>query len=999
MIDNILKRILFLSFILFPAITLADTFLPAHNLSVHFDLGKGKISGISEITLPVGQRTMVAMAGLTVRSVSVRGKLVSIESAIDEFNYEQKNADDVLTIVYEAVFEGLPEADTETNPGVVMGNLISPSGISLTGGWHPTFAGLAHYRLTAILPKGFVGISEANEIVKIKQTDGSRLFTFLFPHPLEGISLVAGTFIVEQTRFDDVDIYTYFHPEDAELAETYRTYARKYIDMYQNMIGAYPFRRFSIVENILPTGYAMPTFTLLGKDVVKLPFIVDTSLGHEILHQWFGNSVYVDYESGNWSEGLTTYLADHTYKEREGLGWKYRKELLTSFQNYVTEKNDFPLSDFSYRKNRASGSIGYGKTAMVFHMLKNLIGEEQFIQALKSFINRNQFRVASWDDLKNAFETESGKELDWFFTQWIERPGIPEVVLEDISVSFRGSRKVISARVLQKGPVYRLEIPVTILLEDSEITNTYTIDDELLTLNIEIDNDPVALIVDYHYDLFRTLTEEELPPVISGLLGDSNRLFVLPEGKDEEYVSAGALFEEMGFTRAAERTLSYEYIKNASLIIPGKDTKLTQQLFGKVVIPDNDFWFSVKRNPYNPQKEIALMAGSSPSDIYAYARKIAHYGKYSTIIFDNGRNVKKQITDSSRGMGEGLTLDVLGIHMPKMLDFQNIIDRISDKQIIYIGESHDRFEHHRVQFEVIRALHENNIKIAIGMEMFQKPFQSVLDDYISGTIDEKEFLKKSEYFERWRFDYNLYRDILHYAKAHTIPIIALNLDRDIVATVSQRGIQDLSDEERGKLPEHIDLSNDVYKKRLQEFFEQHGQSARRNFDFFYQAQVIWDETMALNLDAYIREHPEYSVVVLAGIGHMAFGSGIPERAFRRNNRSYAIILNEENPEQGIADYILYPAELNAPESPKLMVILEKHENGVEISGFSPGSVSEKAGLVKGDIIVSLDETAVEGIDDVRIFLLDKKKNDTITVTVLRKRFLFGPVTKEIQVTL
>jgi aminopeptidase N len=103
---------------------------------------------------------------------------------------------------------------------------------------------------------------------------------------------------------------------------------------------------------------------------------------------------------------------------------------------------------------------------MVFHMLKNLIGEEQFIQALKSFINQNQFRVASWDDLENAFEAESGKELDWFFTQWIERPGTPEVVLEDVSLSFRGSRKVISARVLQKGPVYRLHIPVTILLEE-----------------------------------------------------------------------------------------------------------------------------------------------------------------------------------------------------------------------------------------------------------------------------------------------------------------------------------------------------------------------------------------------------------------------------------------------------------------------------------------------------------------------------------------------------
>lgn len=995
------KRVWFmmLMILLLPAIGRAEISFPAHNLTVRFDLDKGALSGISEIVLPAGQKTTVSVSGLTILSASVSGKRLPVESGISELDYEQKNAQDVLTIIYEAVFRKLPETDTLTNPGVVMGNLISRDGISLTGGWYPFVSGLAHYRLTAILPKGFEGISEADEIIEKEQTDESRSFTFLFPHPREGISLVAGAFVVEQERFADIDIYTYFFPEDAALAETYRTATQKYIDLYQNMIGAFPFRRFSIVENILPTGYALPTFTLLGKDVVKLPFIVHTSLGHEILHQWLGNSVYVDDESGNWSEGLTTYLADHNYKEQEGLGWEYRKELLTSFQNYVTEENDFPLSDFSYRKNRASRAVGYGKTAMIFHMLKNLIGEDHFMQALKSFIKQNQFRFASWDDLQHAFEAASNTELNWFFSQWIERPGIPEIGIEDVSLAFRDSRKVLSAKVLQKGPGYRLYVPVTVLMEDGEITSIYTIDDESVTIEFEIDGDPVALIVDSHYDLFRKLSQKELPPVISGVLGDSNRLFVIPEGKDEDYAFAGALFEEMGFTKTSERALSYEDIKDASLIIPGKDTKLAKELFGTVIIPDDDFWFSVKRNPYNPEKEIALMSASSPSDIDSYAGKITHYGKYSTIIFDNGRTIKKQIEHSSRGIAEDLSLDVVGVHMPNVLDLGGIIERVSNKQIIYIGESHDRFEHHRVQFEIIQALHRSNARIAIGMEMFQEPFQGVLDDYISKTIDEPAFLKKSEYFKRWGFDYNLYRDILHYARAYAIPVIALNTDRDIVAAVSEKGIQALSDEQRGLLPEYIDLSNDEYKERLKEFFEQHGQSSQRNFDFFYQAQIIWDETMAQNLNAYIREHPDYAVVVLAGIGHMAFGSGIPERAFRLNGRPYAIILNGEHPEQGIADYLLYPSELNAPESPQLMVILEERKDGVEISRFSPGSVSEKAGLVKGDLIVSLDGTAVEDIDDIRIFLLNKKKGDTITVTVVRRRFLFGTVTKQIKVTL
>src|SRR5208337_4444995 len=101
--------------------------------------------------------------------------------------------------------------------------------------------------------------------------------------------------------------------------------------------------RFSIVENSMPVGYSMPTYTVLGQAVVRLPFIPETSLGHEILHQWFGNSVYVDYAGGNWAEGLTSFLADHLYEEEKGRGKEYRKGLLIDFASYVNDKNDFPL--------------------------------------------------------------------------------------------------------------------------------------------------------------------------------------------------------------------------------------------------------------------------------------------------------------------------------------------------------------------------------------------------------------------------------------------------------------------------------------------------------------------------------------------------------------------------------------------------------------------------------------------------------------------------------
>jgi uncharacterized iron-regulated protein len=124
-----------------------------------------------------------------------------------------------------------------------------------------------------------------------------------------------------------------------------------------------------------------------------------------------------------------------------------------------------------------------------------------------------------------------------------------------------------------------------------------------------------------------------------------------------------------------------------------------------------------------------------------------------------------------------------------------------------------------------------------------------------------------------------------------------------------------------EVPEYFDLSDMDYRERLREFFGRHAGSGERNFDFFYQAQVLWDESMAYNLDDFVRKNPDYKVVVLAGTGHMTFGSGIPKRSFRLNSRDYAVILNEGDIEKDVADFVLFPTSLAMPDSPKLGVLL------------------------------------------------------------------------------
>jgi membrane-associated protease RseP (regulator of RpoE activity) len=172
-----------------------------------------------------------------------------------------------------------------------------------------------------------------------------------------------------------------------------------------------------------------------------------------------------------------------------------------------------------------------------------------------------------------------------------------------------------------------------------------------------------------------------------------------------------------------------------------------------------------------------------------------------------------------------------------------------------------------------------------------------------------------------------------------------------------------------------------------------------DFMNFYQSQIIWDETMAQSVDEYLRKNPDDRMVVLAGGGHLIFGSGIPKRAFRRNGLDYAILLNDESVERKIADFLLFPEPITPVKAPKLMVMLKKEGNRVKVAGFGEQSVAEKAGIRKDDLIVSLDGEKVSGIEDIQLFLFYKKPGDSVTVTVLRKRFLFGEREMRFEVTL
>lgn len=957
---------------------------PEYDLSVSFDLSKSKITGVARLPVREGNPVAFRIGRLVICGVHLDRQEVGFRSGGGALRVVPPKSG-TLEIHYEGVFEAAPPAWASrdgTFPGV-----IGREGIFLMSAWYPQVETLAKYRLRAALPAGYLAVSEAERIEKVDLGDTVR-FAFEFERPVDGITLVAtARYRVTEERFRGVELSAYFFPEDQTLARRYLDYTKRYIELYEKLLPPFPFRRFAVVENFLPTGSSMPTYALLGQEVVRLPFIVETSLGHEILHQWFGNQVYVRGERGNWTEGLTTYLADHFYEEQKGAGWRYRKEILIDHESYVRDRG-FPLKEFTHRFDSASRSIGYGKSAMVFHMLRQLAGDEAFFGALSDFIRRWQFQRASWEDLKDAFEERLGRDLAWFFSQWVERKGLPEIQASDLRVERGGTAFALSFDLTQKGDIYQLDVPVSVVYRSGgEKTARIRLDERKKRVRIDLEKEPAALVIDENFDLARKLAAPEIPPVVASLLGEQKLIVVRPVRDGSDY---GAVIDSLRAKGAEVRTaesLTDAEIQAASLLLLGAENPIIRRLYGSVKIGDGGFSITVKKNPWSPARAVGIVATGSAAEAEAAWPKIFHYGRYSALTFENGMNVSKVVEPSARGIRRVLRQEPVALDTAALKNLAEAIDGLAAKKIVYVGETHDQFSHHEVQLEVLQELYRRDPKIALGMEMFQRPFQISLDEYIAGAIDERAFLKRSEYFKRWNFDYHLYKPILDFAKSRRIPVVALNLRREIVEKVGRAGLDSLSEEERRELPGELDFSDQEYRARLEEVFAAHRNIEGRKFEFFYQAQILWDEAMAESIDGFLKKNAGYRMVVMAGAGHLQYGSGIPKRAFRKNGFDYAIVLSDAEVKRGIADVLVFPGQAQAKTAPKLMVVLEEREEKVRIAGFVKDSVSEKAGLKANDTVLRLDGEPVEGIDDVKIALFYKAPGETIQVKVRRPGLL------------
>ncbi len=970
------------------------------------------MSGTAHISLPAGQELIlhldeISITGIMINKIGQEMMPVRIPS---NGPLHLPATDEALEIFI---------SYTKQIQGNDPDNMISDQGIALTSMWHPIPDRNMLFRLTAMTPSGFKAITESDTLTTNTTLDNQ--LSFSFSQPVQSIHFAAGPYIIKTLKVrKDLLISTWFFKEDASLSNEYLEAGVRYIKRYEQEIGAFPYNHYAIVANRLPSGFGMPTFTLLGQQVLRLPFIKDTSLGHEILHSWFGNSINVRPDSGNWCEGLTSYLADYAYDEDKGQGTSHRKESIINYLSHVSPQTTIPLGDFrsaSHNQSMATAirAVGYNRGAMFFHELKGLLGQAAFSEGLRQFYQNHRGQEVSWDEIKASFEQVSKQDLHNFFQERLKRPDIPDLSISNIQTDNRKAQSLLTFTVEQHSEKpFTLVLPIMVKTPQGEQRFSHTISQPQTTIELPVNGPPTELIIDPNHDLLRVLTPKEMPPVWSRFLGAPDKTVVL------ESDTAAIIFAPLLQTLINDswKVITADKVCNQDLgtgtfLFLGINGPASRSLFATPDHPQQGFTLDVRANPLNPTQVAVLMSSSSAAETAAALPKLSHYGKYSWLHFQQGQIKEKSIRASESGIHFILEQLPSGGSVPMLNSFDAIIDQLNQRRVIYLGESHTSMADHLLQFRIIQALHQKNPDLAIGMEMFPKTSQPALDAYIKDdTISEQDFLRNSRYFEVWRYDWRFFRAIFNYARKHKIPVIGLNLEREIVSKIFTDGHTDsLSAEQKTMLPENRNLDLPGYTERLGEIHGLHTQNQQTEKGMltgFIQSQAIWDETMAETAAKFLTDHPSTRMVILAGSQHTRKDSGIPPRMASRLKVNQASVLNlstEDTPadiSQTTDFFFLAPPVTLEPVGKMGLVLAELKDGekkGLKISEFSPMGKAGQAGVQKDDILIAINNTAISSMEDVRLTLLDNPVGEHVKLRILRQNEQQQTEEKEVELEL
>ena len=637
-----------------------------HDLEVRLDPGRGRIVVVDHIEFPAAHDKTIRFVLHAPLAISVQGaRLESLDNPASnrfrEYALTVARLPARVTLSYT-----LHVAAAQRHAGHGMpAAWLSPAGVFLDGGshWYPWFSPAPiTFKMRISAPGDWQIISQDK-----RSLDGSEV-TWETAVPQQEIYLLGGPYRRTARLHGPAELAVYLLEDDPQVAERYLRVMGQYLDFYSALIGDYPYAQFAVVENQWQTGYGMPSFTLLGSRVLRLPFILHSSLPHEILHNWWGNGVYVDAASGNWSEGLTAYLADHLIKEAQGQGPDYRRKALERYANYAAEGRDIPLREFRARHDDATQAVGYGKTLMLFHMLRRETGDGAFVAGLKAFWERHRFTTAGFDDYRELMQQMVGKPLQALDTAWLDRAGAPALAIERAGVTRTpdGLHQIdLTIVQTQSGDPYKLTLPLTVQPAGASAPRRFelAIENRVTTWTQRFAERPARLDIDPHYDVFRLLDPNERPPSLGRLFGAQRQLLVVPGDAAPELQESWRTLAEAW----TQRFGNVEWVTDTDLERLPDDTAVW-------LLGWNNGWFAAAQprwkgagqqlsprglrvgeaafdagavvvvlDPDNRRTPLGFIGARTGAEVAALARKLPHYGSFGRLVFasDSVDNIRR----------------------------------------------------------------------------------------------------------------------------------------------------------------------------------------------------------------------------------------------------------------------------------------------------------------------------------------------------------------------
>jgi hypothetical protein len=665
---------------------IAEQVIVNHDLQVSYQPSSSLLEVTNTITLPsvmqkesfeftLHQNLVVSSNQTSVRLEKIKNNVTGLDKGMDQEKFDGVSAVPLtlykltlakgiktFTLKYQGkINHTIAQQGEEYARGFSQSpGLIEKRGAYLAGStyWIPSFADeYVTYSLTVESPKGWRVVSQGKRTGMIDKKN-SHVDTWLVDTPTEEIYLIGAKFTEYEFDVGAVKAMAFLRSPDEAMATKYLETTAQYMEMYRNLLGPYPYSKFALIENFWETGYGMPSFTLLGEKIIRFPFILHSLYPHELLHNWWGNSVYIDFDGGNWCEGLTAYMADHLIAEQRGKGADYRRSTLQGFTDYVDEKSDFSLANFISRNSPASSAIGYGKSAMMWNMLRNLVGDDNFIKGFQVFYRDFKFKRASFGDIRVVFEQVSGKNLVDFFDQWLNRKGAPELRLAEAKVQPVNGQYQLTVTVeqVQKSPAFSLELPLAIYSENEVVVHKVTMNKKQQNYTLMLDKEPLKIAVDPQFNLFRKLHYTEIPPSLSKALGAEKVTLILPsqasndEKRRYEILANSWAKEGSRFTVIKDNELD-ELPSDSAVWIMGWNNRFRTIIeeslsdynskinhssvtlgLSKLEKEKSSIVIAV-RHPKNKNLAAVWLTIHDEKAAKGLARKLPHYGKYSYLGF------------------------------------------------------------------------------------------------------------------------------------------------------------------------------------------------------------------------------------------------------------------------------------------------------------------------------------------------------------------------------